>query len=492
MVIKNNNESPDIILIYPPLSVSERYGRNVGNVGGQQPPLGMACLAAYLQEKGIRSILIDALAEKMTVEDIVETIAKSRPKVVGFSSLTVNFHRAIICAESVKKRFPDLLTIIGGHHATIMPKEIIQENPCFDLVCVGEGELTLFDIIEKYKEYEYKDFVRDYAVLDNIKGICYRRNKEAVLTERRELISDLDTLPFPARNLYKMERYMPLPDQYKRLPLVHLTAIRGCPFNCSFCSNNAVYGNKIRAKTPGRLLEEIKHLIKDYGAKDLSFWDDTLTANKNWMRQVCELMIKEKLDITWTCYASVKTLDRELLALMKKSGCWNIFCGFESGNQSSLDLLNKGITLEQIRTVNRWCKELDIEVRGSFMVALPGETPKLFRKTINFAKELNPDYALFCITTPYPKTKLFEEAHKYGTLDLDFSKYSIWEPVFVPFGYKNKKQILAMERKAMREFYIRPAYLLRKIKRIKSLEDFWRYLKGLRIVLGFIFGGKAE
>lgn len=489
--MEKDKSTVDIILIYPPISVNERYGRNVGNVGGQQPPLGIASLAAYLREKGIRPLLIDALAENMTPADIIETIEKYKPRLVGLSSLTVNFHRAIICAEAIKEKFPNLLTLIGGHHATIMPQEIIKENPCFDLVCIGEGELTLLDIIEKYKGNEYKDFMQDYAILDAIKGICYRRNKEAVLTECRELITNLDTLPFPARDLFKMERYMPLPDQYKRLPLVHLTAIRGCPFNCSFCSNNAVYGTKIRAKSPGRLLEEIKYLIKDYGAKDISFWDDTLTVNKNWMREVCELILKEKLDITWTCYAAVRTLDRELLALMKKAGCWNIFCGFESGDQKLLDLLNKGITLDQIRTVNRWCKELDIEVRGSFMVALPGETPELFRKTINFAKELNPDYVLFCITTPYPKTKLFEEAHKYGSLDLNFSKYSCWEPVFVPFGYKNKQQIVAMEKKAVREFYLRPAYIIRKIRKIRSLSDFIKYLKGFRIVLGFMFGGKV-
>jgi len=489
--MKEKNNSADIILIYPPLSVNERYGRNVGNVGGQQPPLGIACLAAYLRERGIQPLLIDALAENMTTQDILEMIAKYKPRVVGLSALTVNFNRAIICAEAIKKSFPGLLTIIGGHHATIMPRETLEENPCFDMLCIGEGEVTLFDILEKYNGYEYKDFLKDYKVLNSIKGIGCRNNEKVVLTEPRELIANLDILPFPARDLFNMEKYRPLPDQYKRLPLVHLTAIRGCPFSCSFCSNNAVYGTKIRAKSPQRLLEEIKHLIKEYGAKDLSFWDDTLTANKNWIREFCSLMIKEKLDITWTCYAAVRTLDKELLVLMKKAGCWNIFSGFESGEQKLLDLLNKGITLDQIRQANRWCKEVGIEVRASFMIALPQETPQICRKTINFAKELNPDYALFCITTPYPKTKLFEYARKYGSLDLDFSKYSCWEPVFVPFGYKNKEEILAMERKAVREFYLRPRYIMQRLRKIKTFEDFRRTLKGLRIVIGFMFGGKT-
>lgn len=487
-----NNSLTDVILIYPPISVNERYARNVGNVGGHQPPLGIASLASYIRERGMRPLLVDALAENISSEDIIKLIARHKPRVIGLSSLTPAFNRAIICAETIKKQSSDLLIIIGGHHATIMPKETMGENQCFDIACIGEGEITLYDILQKYNGYEYKDFIKNYALLNSINGICYRKDKEAVLTQPRELISDLDTLPFPARDLFKMEKYRPLPNQYKRLPLMHLTAIRGCPFNCSFCSNNAVYGTNIRFKSPIRVIEEIKLLIRDYGAKDISFWDDTLTINKKWSTELCELILKERLDITWTCYASVKTVNKELLTLMKKAGCWNMFFGFEAGDQRLLDGINKGITLDQIRKVNTWCQELSIEVRASFMIALPYETPQLCQKTIDFAKELNPDYAQFCITTPFPKTKLFEYAHKYGSLDLNFSKYNIWEPVFVPFGYKNKEEILAMERKAVREFYFRPAYLIKKIKTIKTVEDIKRYLKGLRVIMGFIFDRKSK
>jgi radical SAM superfamily enzyme YgiQ (UPF0313 family) len=283
-----------------------------------------------------------------------------------------------------------------------------------------------------------------------------------------------------------MKKYIPLPNQYKKKPVVHMVAIRGCPYSCSFCSNNKVFGRKIRARSPEKLVEEIRYVIEKYGAKEISFWDDMMTTNKEWMYKFCDLLIRGKFDVTWTCYARVDSVDEPLLKKMKKAGCWNIFFGFEAGIQELLNNINKGITIKQIVEANRLCKKIGIEVRASFMIALPGETPELAKKTIEFAKRLNPDYAQFCITTPYPGTCLYENASKYGTLIQDFSRFNIWEPVFIPKGYKNAEQVKEMERIAMREFYIRPAYILSRIRKISSLEDILRYIKGLRFLVGFV------
>jgi len=171
---------------------------------------------------------------------------------------------------------------------------------------------------------------------------------------------------------------------------------------------------------------------------------------------------------------------------MKAAGCWNIFFGFETGDQQLLDNLEKGITLDDIRNSSRWCKDVGIEIRASFMIALPGETPELAEKTIKFAKGINPEYAQFCITTPYPGTKLFKEAEKRGSLSKDYSQYNIWEPVFIPFGYKDKREIEQMEKRANFLFYCRPQSLINLIKKIRSLEDIKRYLKGFRVLLGFL------
>lgn len=479
----------DILLIYPALSVSERYGnRNMGKVGGHLPPLGILSIAAYVREKGYSVDVIDALIKNWGPEEIKQYIRMRKPKVVGLSAITPIFHRAVDCAKEIKEEFPELLVLIGGHHATILPKEVLKQNECFDIAVFGEGELTMAEVIDNYRlcGYDHKGFLKDYNSLKGIDSIAFRDEGEIVINKNRELIEDLDSLPFPARDLVPIEKYIPLPNQYKRPRVVHMVVIRGCPYQCSFCSNNAVFGRKIRARTPQKVIDEISFLMDEYKINEISFWDDMMTTDKKWMCEFCELIAKNRIDITWTCYSRVDVVTKELLRKMANVGCWNIFFGFESGDQELLNNLDKGVTLEQIRNANQWCKEVGIEVRASFMLALPGETPQLAQKTIDFAKELNPEYAQFCITTPYPGTKLFDEAEKWGKLSNDYSEYNIWEPVFVPFGYKDREQIAKIGKHANSQFYFRLKTIFNLIKKIKSWEDIKRYLKGFRALLGFI------
>jgi len=480
---------PDIMLIYPTLSVKERYGkRDVGNAGGELPPLGILSIAACLRESGYRVCVIDALVKDWGSREIVEYVRTKKPRVIGFSAITPNFFRAVDYANRVKEAFPDILTIIGGHHATILVKEVIKENKAFDIAVFGEGELTAVELMNAYKlnNYDHTAFLNNHGALEKIKGIAFRRDGAIEVSSPRELVDDLDQLPFPARDLVPMEKYIPLPNQYKRLPVAHMAVIRGCPYQCFFCSNNSVFGRKIRARSPRKVIAEIRFLMDKYKIREISFWDDMMTTNKIWINEFCDLLSKNRMDITWTCYARADSVSESLLRKMARAGCWNIFFGFESGNQKLLDNIGKGITLQEMRNVNKWCKKAGKEVRASFMLALPGETPELAQETINFAKELSPEYAQFCITTPYPGTRLFDEAGRWGRLSKDFSRYNIWEPVFVPFGYKNKEEILKMEKRANLQFYFRARSIFNLVKNINSLEDIKRYLKGFRVLLGFV------
>jgi radical SAM superfamily enzyme YgiQ (UPF0313 family) len=308
----------------------------------------------------------------------------------------------------------------------------------------------------------------------------------------RELIPDVDVLPLPARDLIPMGRYIPLPNQYITPPVVHMVVQRGCPFSCSFCSNNAVFGRKVRKRSPALVVEEIKHVIKKYNARELSFWDDTITVDRKWLLEVCELILKENIKINWSCYASVSTVDTELLKTMRRAGCWNIFYGYESGVQELLDNIDKNITLEDIEYVNEITRKSGIEIRASFMLALPGETPELAMKTLEFAIKLNPEYAQFSLTTPFPGTKLFNEASKYGRLITDFSRYNCWEPVFIPYGYKDGKEILNVQKICNKRFYFRPAYIINRLKRTRTFEDMVRNYKGLKMAIGFAFSNPAS
>ena len=479
----------DILLIFPPYEIKERYGgRKVGEVGGYLPPLGIAFLAAYLRNNGFSVDIIDAATLGLSQDELIDRIRRTSPKVIGISSLTPNYHRAVFIGEAIRREFPECLTVIGGHHATIESERTLLDNPCFDLLAFGEGEYTLLELMQRYRDSGYRrgEFLNDEKSLSFIKGIVFRVNNEIIKNERREFVSDMDSLPDPAWDLLPMERYLPLPNQYLRKPVVHMLVIRGCPFDCSFCSCNAVFGRKIRKTSPAKVIESIKHVMDTYGAKEISFWDDTITSSKSWITELCNRIIDEKLDITWTCLSRVDTVTKEMLQLMKKAGCWNIFFGFESANQQLLDNINKHTTPEQARKVIGWLKEVGIEVRASFMLALPGETPQMAEETIKFAIELEPDYVQFCITTPYPGTKLYEQASDYGRLHHDYSKYSLWHPVFVPHGYKDKDAVAKMEKYAMRKFYFRPAYIYNRLKKIRSKDDLLRYIKGLKMAIGMV------
>ncbi len=168
---------------------------------------------------------------------------------------------------------------------------------------------------------------------------------------------------------------------------------------------------------------------------------------------------------------------------MKKAGCWNIFYGIESGNQDLLDVIGKGVTLEQIRNAIKWTKEAGIEIRANFMLALPGETPEKAQKTIDFAKELDPDFVKFNITTPYPGTRLHTQALEHGTLESSLDRFTNYFPVFVPNGYSSKDEIIKMRKKAYREFFFRPSYILKRLFKIRSFGEFIRHIQGFKALI---------
>lgn len=486
----SHKSAPDIVLLHPSFSVNERYGRkNLGRIGGNLPPLGLASIAGVLRSDRFGVAIMDCSASGLSEQAVVATIREMAPKVVGITAITPVFHRAVGVANRIKTALPETLMVLGGHHASIFPDDILGAYPAIDLIVYGEGEQTALDIMRQFqkKGSDRSTFLADAQLLEGINGIVYRTGDICRRTAARPLIEDLDTLPYPAWDLLPMERYLPLPNQYLRLPVVHLVATRGCAFDCSFCSTHAVFGRRLRALSPGRLGEMIAYVTEKFAAREISFWDDSFTTDKEWVRQVCERMLTLKRRVSWSCYSRVDTVDQEMLRLMRRAGCWNIFYGFETGTQQLLDLVDKNVTVERIRQVNAWTKAAGIEVRASFMLALPGETPQSAARTVDFAIALEPDYAQFCLTTPYPGTRLYQQALRYGALDRDFSRYNHWEPVFVPHGWHDCVAIEQMARRALRRFYLRPRYLWGRLQKIHSPRDLLRYLKGLRMLLGLVY-----
>lgn len=453
-----------ILLIFPPQNLEERYSHNIGDVGGFLPPLGLCSMAAVLEKENHEIRIMDCPVNDYRINHIIDEVKSFRPEVVGIAAITSLAEVTKgICAE-IKKECPDITLIVGGPHATIMPKEIAEQMPV-DIVLVEEADAKIAEIIADLPKYKEMKIVQ-----------CGK-------------VKDLDTLPYPARHLLDMGKYTSLPNMYKSSPFVfQLVTARGCPYTCTFCFDAR---GTFRQRSVANVIGEIKQLIKEYNIKEIAFYDDITTLNKKWMHDFCNALERDNIRLIWSCFTRLNLVDKPLLEHMKKAGCWNIFYGIEAGDQELLDNIKKQMTLEQMRNAVRLTQEAGIEIRGSFMVGLPGETPEKARKTIEFAIELEPDYAQFSITTPYPGTEIWNNYEKWGSLDKTFKDYHGWTPVFVPHGYKDRKELMAIHKEAFRRFYFRPKYVARRLAKIRSWNDIKRYVDGAKVVLGMLGSEKS-
>ncbi|MCL4383941.1 B12-binding domain-containing radical SAM protein [Patescibacteria group bacterium] len=469
---KGNNR---IYLLYPPISKQERYSSDLGSAGGEQIPLGIYCLAAYLREQGYEIKVTDGETEKLTGNQIIKEIKRFDPFVVGISSTTVAFHRALEMAKLVKKKFPKAKIILGGPHVTSNYKDALSFKE-FDYEVLREGEITTVELLKAIQEGK---------PVENIKGIAYRKNGQVVATPPREYIKNLDELPFPAYDLIKdISLYTPDLSNYMSTPVINIMTSRGCPNQCTFC-DRAVFGQLYREMSAERVVELIKYLVKTYKVREIDFTDDTFMINKVRFRKIFQLLKEEGISFYWTCTSRVNTVDFETLKLAKETGCWHIAFGVESGDEDILKLIKKNITMEQIRKAMNWCKQLGIKSKGYFIVGHPGDTVETINKTIDLACSLPLDDILVTINTPIPGSPQYFFIKEYGDFDeSDWSKFNCWRPVFIPKGL-SKELLLKKQREMYRKFYVRPRIVWRYskgifgrggVKRLKSLMGAAKYL----------------
>lgn len=465
-----------ISLIYPGISVKERYGRDIGDIGGKQAPLGLLYLSSYLKSKGFDTQVIDAEALGLPDEDVIEQLAVFSPDAIAISMTTVAFTNAVKLADSIHEAFPELPVIAGGPHVTANPNQTI-ESGAFDAGVLREGEETIVELLNAI--IADKGICSPAKVAD-IKGIVYR-DKEGVTktTDPREYIKDIDTLPYPDRDvLSDIRLYRPPLGCYQENFSVSMITSRGCPYQCVFCDNNT-FGRKIRWFSPEYVIGEIEYIIKTYGAKEISFVDDTFPANRQRFIKILEMIQDQQLKFVWTCMANVNDLDEELLEMMKETGCWQIAVGIESGDNDILKLIRKGISVEKVKEVVNAADRLGIMMKGFFMLGHPGETRETLNKTINLGLEL-PLTDLTCtIVTPIRGTELFDMAAsgEYGKFDqsADCARLNYWEPVFLPDGL-TEEDLYAAQREFFKRFYLRLGILRRQLHKIKNITVLCRFL----------------
>jgi len=446
----------NIIFVNPPLTLEERYG-SLSGAANTMPSLGLLSLAAVVRTNNFNSHIIEASSLGLDYKDTLEEIFKYSPDYVGITATTLSIHNAAKLARMIKKKDKAVCVIIGGVHLTAIPEETMRNFKQFDVGVIGEGEETLIELLKAS---------RDGRDLKTIKGLIVRDGGNLYLTERRPFIKDLNKLPLPAWDLLPgfPKAYHPPSFRFKRLPAASIVTSRGCPMKCVFC-DRSVFGNSCRWFSAKYVVEMIKVLQQKYGVREVLIEDDTFVIAKPRLISICEELLKENLNLSWSCLARVDMVEPKILALMRRAGCWQIGYGIESGVQKILDFIGKKITLKQIETALKWTKEAGIETKGFFIIGHPTETIETIEKTINFAKSIDlDDFNIFKLT-PFPGSEIYKTAHRYGKFNDNWEKMNLLETVFVPEGL-TKNELEKYSKLALRRFYLRPKIILSYIKRI--------------------------
>lgn len=469
---------PDIILTRTRLTGEEEYGY-LSKVGSVEVPNGLCYLAAIARERGFKTELIDAHAMGIPNKKLTEIILNKDPKYVGISANTINIYSAADLAKRIKDVNPKIKIIVGGPHITAVPKETLKRFPEIDIAVIGEGEITLIDLL---------NVLENKKNLKKVKGIAYRNGKKIVITKKREFIKNLDILPPPAFDMLPdLKKYYKPPawSLHAKTSALLITS-RGCPSQCTFC-DRAVFGNICRAHSAEYVLKLIRYLYYNYGARHLRLNEDNLLIFRKRLEKICNAIIEEDLKLTWSCFARVDFVDIELLKLMKQAGCWQISYGIESGEQKILDVEKKHVTLEQIERAVKLTREAGIRVVGFNMIGHPLETIKSMKKTIDFNKRIKVDDFKTEFLIPFPGTEIYYTAEKYGTLDRDWRKMGVYRgPVFIPHGL-TEEILIEWHKRGLRQFYLQPRIILSYIKQIRSLSDIKTLFLGASVIFSLFF-----
>ena len=434
------------------------------------PSLGIAYIASYLRENGVDVRIVDMKPMGFGADDVVREAEEFNPDIIGFTASTVQINPAFQIAEKLKQRFPEKRIVFGGVHPTIFPDDVLKCGNV-DMVVRGEGEITMTEIALG-------------KPADSIPGLSFMKRGEIKHNTERLPINDLDSLPMPAYDLLPVKRYRPSLGNYKRMPAMSIITSRGCPGKCTFCCTDTM-GKRIRFRSASRIVEEIRHLVDNYGIKEISFYDDTFTAFKKNVRDFCRQIIKENIDITWSCMSRVDFIDQGLLRYMERAGCHQIGYGIESADEQILKNINKNISLEKARDVIRITKEAGIDARAMFMLGNPGETRETIEKTIRFAIELDPDMVIFNITTPLPGTAMFHWAKERGYLkSMDWDDYDLSHPI-MELPTVSRNDIMRYYKLAYKRFYMRPSYLIKRLFKIRSFNETKLNIRTFASLAGF-------
>jgi anaerobic magnesium-protoporphyrin IX monomethyl ester cyclase len=425
------------------------------------------------KNEGYEVSFLDAIYESLSDEAFIGRLKAIDPDLLVYEAKTPTIKQSWATVERIKKELPELKIAVCGDHVSVLPEESMK-NSMLDYVLTGgdfdAGMLQLARHIDKGEKMP--------------KGTYYREGAATKNTGPYELVEDLDTLPpidrdiIPWRNYHESWR---LYDEF-----AYMMASRGCPYRCTFCSwPQMLYGSRLRFRSVEKVLDEMETLIRRHGVREIFFDDDTFTCNRKWMDDFCDGIKRRGIKVTWSCNGRVDNVELAILERMKAAGCRLIKFGVESASPKTLERIQKGYTVEQVRAGFKAAAEAGIMRHGTVMLGYPWETLEDMRATIEFVKELDVDTVQFSIPIVYPGTKLFEEAKKNGWLrnpEGEWEKYDMSKPSLINPNVE-AKEIVRMCESAWREVYFRPKFILKKLLAVRNAADLKLLIRGTLAVL---------
>lgn len=469
-----------VVLISPPLSVVKQAG-SLKDLANVLPTMGIGYIAALLEKNRIGVRVFDYIGEPKTLEDIMQDISKEAPDLIGITATILTISTSNELAREIKKRFPRIPLVIGGPQLCSAPEKTMKEG-LYDMGVIGEGEETMLELVNAIADSK--------SDMSGIRGLAIKKGSEVIFNKPRPYIEDLDMLPFPARHLYPpLHKYRPVPASYIKKPVGLMISSRGCPYQCIFCDRK-VFGNKFRAHSPKYVVDEMEEVIKVHGAKEIRFMDDTFTLDIKRVDSICDEILKRGIKVPWTCLTRVNTVNLDILKKMKRAGCWQVIYGIEAGDQRMLDIIKKGVTVEENERGIALAKRAGLNVRATFVFGLPGETLETIKKTVDFARKMDLDVVNFFTVILFPGNELYTMAKKEGmVLHENYDEYTSLIDTeethlhYIPKGLTEKELKNAIV-DAYRSYYFRPSYILRQLFSIRSAEDISRYWTAFRSLFG--------
>jgi len=431
-------------------------------------PIGLAYVAAALEKSGFQVEMFDNYLLETPIDEVKHELKRRNPEIVGITCSSATYSRCVETAKAVKEALPSCKVVVGGWHPSYEPDSMLQ-HPEIDYVAMGEGERAMTELAACITKGE------DTKAVAQIAGVAYRHEGK-IVKNAQQFISNMDEIPFPAWHLLPLHLYDRRIEFLNVKPVDNMSIARGCPFNCAFCETRQLWGKTCRTFSPPRVLEEIKHLMANYGTQGIYFINDNFTIRKKETAELCALMRKEKLDIEWICDTRADLITRDLLRDMKAAGCKTIWFGGESGSPRILQKLNRNITLEQMERALKMCREEGIQTACSFLLGIPGEILEDMEATFKFARKIDPDWCRFNVFVAVPGSALYDEVMEKGLYDRieDFTAYVKTDD----FDYES---LLEVQRRFHRNFNRSPKRVLRKIRNdgfFKTVKKAPQYLFG--------------